>query len=238
MKHNFCPSCGNELEQEYKFCPSCGNELKATVSSPTKKEARQENTKQTSNSYLILLVSFLFAITVVFLVLRSNQHSEADHVAADEAPNQSGQPSEQMNQLMQSVLETRKALQEDPLNYDLNVKMGNNSFDIGRFKEAVKYYRTALSVKDSDPDVLIDLGVAYFNLNASDSAIFFMNSALDINPKHPQGLFNAGVVHFNIGDSLQAIEYWEKLVATNADLPQAKTAQKFIEQLKNKINKS
>ena len=241
MKQNFCPHCGNKLEQVFKFCPSCGKELGTVV--PVKQVQPKEKTKQEktpakkSNSYTILALSFVFAITVVFLVLRSNRPADNPQTAGtQQAPN--GQPTEQMNQMMQSVLETKAALEKDPLNYQLNVKMGNNAFDIGRFEQAVKYYRTAVSVNDSDADVLIDLGVAYFNLNASDSALYFMNSALAINPVHPQGLFNTGIVYFNMGDTLQAINIWKKLVETNGDMPQAKNAQKFIEQLKNKLNKS
>jgi tetratricopeptide (TPR) repeat protein len=244
MKYNFCPSCGNKLEQEYKFCPACGVELKTGNAPKEKKQTKIKDSTKTStkksNSYIILAVSFVFAITVVFLVIRSNQQAKEQETAGNQNQAQmpSGQPTEQMNALMQSVLETKKALETDPLNYDLNVKMGNNAFDIGRFEQAIKYYRTAVSVKSTDPDVLIDLGVAYFNQNNPDSALYFMDSALKISPEHPQGLFNAGIVHFNIGDSLQAIKYWEKLVTTNGDLPQAKTAQKFLEQLKSKLNKS
>ena len=240
MKQNFCPFCGNKLQQEYKFCPSCGEELKPGT--PVKKIDKiapsKAPVKKSSNSYLILAISFVFAITVIYMVLKSNQPEEQTAMASNGMPESNGQPTEQMNQMMQSVLETKAALEKDPLNYDLNVKMGNNAFDIGRFEQAVKYYRTAVSVNKSDPDVLIDLGVAYFNVNKSDSALYFMQSALKINPQHPQGLFNAGIVYFNMGDSLQAINYWEKLVDTNADLPQAKTAQKFIEQIKSKLNKS
>jgi len=241
MKQNFCPYCGNKLQQEYKFCPSCGEELK--LSAPSKSKAKSTPVKapekKTNSSYLLLAFSFVFAITVVFLVLRSNQPDEQTAMGGNvAAPGPNGQPTEQMNQMMQSVLETKAALEKDPLNYDLNVKMGNNAFDIGRFEEAVKYYRTAVSVNASNPDVLIDLGVAYFNTNNSDSALYFMQSALKIDPQHPQGLFNAGIVYFNMGDSLKAIDYWEKLVDSHADVPQAKTAQKFIEQLKSKLNKS
>jgi len=240
MKYNFCPSCGNKLEQEYKFCPSCGVELKTGTAPKEKKQTKLKETSKSTNSYLVLAIAFIFAITVVYLVVRSNQPANEQQTAANQNQAQmpSGQSSEQMNAMMESVLETKKALEADPLNYDLNVKMGNNAFDIGRFEQAIKYYRTAVSVKNNDPDVLIDLGVAYFNQNNPDSAIYFMDSALKINPEHPQGLFNAGIVHFNIGDSLEAIKYWEKLVTTNGDLPQAKTAQKFLEQLKSKLNKS
>jgi len=238
MKQNFCPYCGNKLEQEYRFCPSCGKELKDEAATVEKKQSKPEQPVKSGNSYTILTVSFVFAIVVIFLVLRSNQRPENEHVAGSGAQGPAGQPTEQMNQMMQSVLEAKAALEKDPLNYDLNVQMGNNSFDIGRFEQAVKYYRTAISVDGTDPDVLIDLGVAYFNVNKSDSALYYMQSALKINPTHPQGLFNAGIVHFNIGDSLQAIDYWEKLVDTDSNLPQAKTAQKFIEQLKSKLNKS
>jgi cytochrome c-type biogenesis protein CcmH/NrfG len=229
---NFCPSCGEKIEQLSNFCPNCGAKIKAEV-----RKEEKANIKLKISTGVVLFSGVIIALMIVFLVLQSNRTKLQEKQAATAAANNPAQ-SAQLNQMMQGILETKKALEEDPENFELNVKMGNNYFDIGRFKEAVRQYRNALRIKEAEPSVLIDTGVAYFNLNQMDSARYFIENALKIVPNHPQGLYNLGIVHFNVGDSLKALKYWEQLVENNENSPQANAAKQFIERIKNTKTKS
>lgn len=233
MSDSFCSSCGTKNKQGSNFCTNCGTKihLKATI----KKEKHKKTIKK-SNSFFILFVALLISVSAIAVVYESNRKSYQKKLSSKVS--QSPLENPDLNGMMKSVQELRKALNEDPENYDLNVKMANNFFDIGRFPEAIEHYQKAIKVNDSDPDVLIDLGVALFNTNDSESALNYMDAALKINPKHPQGLYNSGIVQFNMGDSTGAVKMWEKLIETNSHSPQAQTAKKFIEQLKRKIIKS
>jgi tetratricopeptide (TPR) repeat protein len=232
MKDSFCPSCGVKNKQDSKFCTNCGTQLEQKTDS---EKVNKEQPKK-SNSFILLLFAFVLSIIAIVLITNSNQKSYQNKLASKVVQNPQNQ--ENLNNMMTSIQDLRKELNANPQSYELNVKMANNFFDIGRFPDAVKHYQIALKINNSDPNVLIDLGVAYFNINASDSALNYINEALKINPNHPQGLYNSGIVHFNMGDSLGAVKMWEKLIKMNSDTPQAQTAKKFIDQLKNKITKS
>lgn len=237
MNTKNCKNCNTENPVNAKFCSQCGQKFDE-IKKPVKAGKTNAPIKK-SNSYFILAIALLFAFVTIFLVLDSNRRAFQEKVASrlNQSPNpgEVAQQSPQAMQMMESVQKTKAALDKDPDNYELNVEMANNYFDIGRFENAIEHYKTALNKKDDDPNVLIDLGVAFYNTNFQDSALKYMDAALKINPTHPQGLYNAGIVHFSMGDSLQAINVWQKLVDTNSQSPQAQTAQKFLEQLKNKL---
>lgn len=229
MSSNICPSCKHENEKQAKFCSNCGQKL------ITKQKIVQANDTG-SNSNLFLFGALIFAVVVIFLVLNSNLASYQAKLEGRapkgtvSAPAKQGPPPA----VMAKVLALKEQLKKDPYNYELNVEMGNNYFDIGRFKKAVKNYLRAVNKRASDPSVLIDLGVSYFNLGKMDSAKVFMKKALAINANHKQGLYNLGIVYFNQGDTSGAVRYWKKLISVGGNSREAQTAKKFINQLENK----
>jgi tetratricopeptide (TPR) repeat protein len=237
MNTKKCKSCKTENPINAKFCSQCGEKFKE-IRKPKKVEKQNEPVKK-SNSFFILALALLFAFVTIFLVLDSNRRAFQEKVSSrlnqNPDPGQVAEQSPQAMQMMESVQKTKAALDQDPENYELNVQMANNYFDIGRFESAIGHYKTAIKKNASDANVLIDLGVSFFNTNHQDSALKYMDAALKINPTHPQGLYNVGIVHFSMGDSLEAINIWQKLVDTNSQSPQAQTAQKFLEQLKSKL---
>jgi len=134
-------------------------------------------------------------------------------------------------EIMQDIQNLKSKLSSRPDDFDLNVAMGNNYFDISQFDKAVNYYRRALLVKQDQTNVLIDLGVCYFNMNKSDSALYFINRALEIRPDHPQGLYNKGVIYYNLKKNDEAKLVWEKLVAKYPETREAQAARDFITHL-------
>lgn len=230
-----CPSCNTENPESAKFCSQCGEKL------PEIKKNKNSNKKnepaKKSNSFFILVLALAFAFVTIFLVLDSNRKAFQEKVSSklNQNPGQVAQQSPQALQMMENVQKMKAALDQDPENYELNIQMANNYFDIGRFDQAITHYKTALKKNSSDPNVLIDLGVSFFNTSNPDSALKYMKAALKENPVHPQGLYNIGIVYFSKGDSSAAIDQWQKLISTNQNTPQAQTAQKFLDQLKNKL---
>lgn len=132
---------------------------------------------------------------------------------------------------MQKIQELKNAVAADPDNYQLNVDLGNNYFDIGRFDLAIKYYHKAIHLNSGQPAVLIDMGVSHFNVNNYDSALVYINQALKLDPRHVQGLYNAGIVYYNLKQYDQAIAVWQKLIRYHANSREAQSAQQFIKQV-------
>lgn len=227
MERNFCHKCGKKIESDVNFCPYCGAEI-----SKAKKIEANTSKKNKVNSNVIVIASLVIAIVIVVLVLNNNKQLRDEKLQSKNVP--SAQQQEQMNKTMEGILATKKALEENPMNYELNVRMGNNNYDIGRFEEAIKYYRIARNINNDDPSVVIDMGVAFFNLSRMDSALYYMKQALKIDPDNPQGLFNSGVVYMSIGDSSEAVNYWERLIEVQGNSNQAQRAKQLVENIKKK----
>lgn len=234
MNDIFCSACGEKNKHDSNFCTKCGAKIEVEK---TVEKVKPKEISPKSNSLLVLGIGFVFSIIVIAFVYESN-HSSIQEKKEPSSVQNKPQDNPELNKMMLGIQELRKALNENPESYELNVKMANSFFDIGRFPQAIQHYRTALKVNDTDPNVLIDLGVAFFNTNSADSALNYINKALKINPNHPQGLYNSGIVHINLGDSSKAVMMWERLIETSSQSPQAETAKKFIDQLKSKITKS
>ncbi|HHM02974.1 MAG TPA: tetratricopeptide repeat protein [Caldithrix abyssi] len=233
MDKIFCPSCGAQNSLEARFCSQCGNalpEIKEMKKAPAK---NTQDTSGNSNSMFYLGLTLVLSLLVVFWVITENRQEYLDKLKktteSKAAPAQGAPPPA----VMQKVMAAKAALEKDPKNYELNVEMGNNYFDIGRFEQAIGYYTTAISVNDKNPSVLIDLGVAYYNIKDFDNALKYMNQALKISPDHVQGLYNLGIVYYNTGDKNKAVKAWEKLLKVSPDSREAQAARKFVEQIKS-----
>ncbi len=229
MNSTYCSACGAENTPDARFCSQCGEPLQQAAVENTVKDETAKTEK--TNSMFYLAVTVIVALLIVFLIINENRQEYLTKLAK-KGMSQAPRGEEAPPALMQKVLAAKAALEKDPRNYKLNVELGNNYFDIGRFEQAIQYYSTAISVNDKNPSVLIDLGVAYYNLQDFDNALKYMRQALDISPEHVQGLYNLGIVYFNKGDKNSALQAWEKLLQVNPASREAQTAKKFVEQIK------
>jgi tetratricopeptide (TPR) repeat protein len=191
---------------------------------------KKQAAKKGSNSYYILSAAFIFAIIVILLILNSNSESLSAKIQGGKqnkqvTPTDDAMPSMPM---MQEIQELKTRLEQNPNDYDLNVRVANNYFDISQFDKAIGYYHRALKVRSDQTSVLIDLGVCYFNRNQSDSALYYIDRALVIKPDHPQGLYNKGVIYFNMQKNNEARSVWEKLVSMYPDTREAQAARDFL----------
>lgn len=145
------------------------------------------------------------------------------------------QPSMEAMQKIQSLID---AFQKNPNDLSTLINLGNSYFDINRFNKAIFYYKKAIALKDDQPDVLIDLGISYFNQQRGDSAIYFMKKALEFNPNHLTGMYNLGIIYYNLKQQDKAIHTWQELIRKSPESREAQAAKKFINQIKDQMNKS
>jgi hypothetical protein len=122
--------------------------------------------------------------------------------------------------LRQQVAAFQAAVEKDPRNYDLLVKLGNAAYDADDPRLAVDAYERALKVKDGDPNVQTDLGVSYRNLGDLDRALAMFDRALKADPKHWQAAFNKiVVVGLDRGDTKAAKALLAELKKKNPGIP-------------------
>ncbi len=170
--------------------------------------------------YGIISITALLATLIVFIILSSNER-----------------PTEVLRDPVQPVKKERLAelssiLANDPENSVLNIEMGNQLFDIGKYREAIVYYKRVLQLDSAHMAARVDLGVCYFNLGMTDSALVEMRKSLTIDPDHIQGLFNIGVIYYNLGKITEAQRYWEKLIKQHAGSNEAQIARQMLENIK------
>jgi tetratricopeptide (TPR) repeat protein len=218
-----CLNCQNKLPEEAKFCPQCGQEvtlLEEDIQSTDKSTKSAPFTKPV-HAFALIISAVVIAILIIVLILDSNQKKIEEN--KETSTNASDIPKEIKVQL--------EKLAADPESIPLNIEMGNQLFDIGRFDEAIPFYQKALSKDTLNSAVQIDLAVCFFNLRMPEQAITEMQEALKIDPNHPKGLFNMGIIYYNLGKTEKVREYWEKLILNNPDSMEAKKAEDLLQSL-------
>jgi len=133
--------------------------------------------------------------------------------------------------MRQQIAALQAAVDKDPGNYDLLVKLGNAAYDADDPRLAVDAYERALKVRDGDPNVQTDLGVSYRNLGDADRALAMFDRALKADPKHWQAAFNKVVViGLDRGDTKSAKVLLADLKKKNPGLPSLDRLEKTLDE--------
>lgn len=215
-----CKNCKNEIPEESKYCLHCGMKQPKVN---RKKQKKTVTPKKSSWDTILLVVILIVASVVAFYLLYpKNKVSVTNQTQLT--------PDLFQDQELSSILDI---LKDNPNDYNLLVKAGNNYYDIEKFADAVQYYDKALMIKNSEPEVIIDAGVCYYNLQKLDKAENYFRNALAINPNHPVGLFNLGIVLSSKGKPEKAAEVWHKILEVAPQSPQAKAIDKMLHSPEN-----
>jgi len=206
-----CSHCKTVNEITSNFCNNCGTRL-----TDEKKDNKKSGKSflQRTNSYIIIGTAFVISLIIVFSILSSNREALNNKLKTGSTRTDNSGNSE----AQRKIQELNLAILNNPVDYDLNVQIANQYFDIKDYTRAIIHYRKAVQIQGNDANVLIDLGVSYFNISQTDSALLYIKRALDIKPDHLQGLYNAGVILYNMGDTQAAIKSWEFLIKINHNL--------------------
>lgn len=101
----------------------------------------------------------------------------------------------------------RTALQKEPFNYNIMIKIGdyynNNSTDS---EKAKRYYKLAAAVKPNDSEVYYNLATIDLVQGNVDSAIDYLNKSIQINQAIGKYYRTLGTVYLNKGENDKAIE--------------------------------
>jgi cytochrome c-type biogenesis protein CcmH/NrfG len=135
--------------------------------------------------------------------------------------------------LAQAAAPLLEAVNKNPNDFDMLVKLGNLYDDGQQFPSAIQYYERALVIHPDNPDVRTDMGTAYWYTGNGDKALSAMETSLKYRPGHPQTLFNLGWVRWQgKQDPKGAIEAWQQLLKANPDYPQKQQVEQYIAKAK------
>lgn len=126
----------------------------------------------------------------------------------------------------------QKTLKTDPKNLSVLIQLGNDYYDLGRYKEAVTYYNRALAIGPNNVDVRVDMGASYYALGQVDKALEAFKTATQINPNHAMAWYNLGIAYKAKGDVANQRFAWNKFLTLQPTGEQADRVRQELSQLK------
>ena len=112
----------------------------------------------------------------------------------------------------------------DAVSYSRSFARGVESFDAGRYEEALEAFLTAVSANPRDPDALFDVGVTYEKLGRPLEASAAFKSVIDLRPG------NARARSRLCSSLVAAAQYWDGVEACNHAIRQDRTDPELFNQ--------
>ncbi|UCC78796.1 MAG: tetratricopeptide repeat protein [Candidatus Zixiibacteriota bacterium] len=160
--------------------------------------------------YLVIFLAIIFVSGAVIYRFQSSRPLPAGH------PSISEEQSQFTVTLIKQISELKRQLEDDPDNYELLVRLGNNYYDLNSPGESIKYYEQALKLRPDSPEVIVDCGTMYREIGEVDRALKMFARAIELDPNLPQAYFNLGVVLLGEkNDPAGAAEIWQKFLDNN-----------------------
>lgn len=107
-------------------------------------------------------------------------------------------------------------------------RLGDQYYDLGRFKEAIAEYKKALKLRPRFPDITTRLGIAYRENGDLDAAIKTFIKAQKINPKYLPAFIHLGILYYMKGFVDMAIREWKKALAVDPGNRDARIYLSFV----------
>lgn len=85
--------------------------------------------------------------------------------------------------MMPEIAETLDKAENEPQNFDAQIKAGDMYAKIQRFDKAIEYYEKANKIKPEDYDSIVKIGNSYFDAQEYEKAEKWYSQALEKNPK-------------------------------------------------------
>ena len=98
-----------------------------------------------------------------------------------------------------------------------HARLGEQYYDLGRYKEAIAEYKKALKLRPKFADIITRLGVAYRDSGELETAIDAFAKALTINPKHLPAHIHLGITYYMKGFVDMAIREWKNTLAIDQE---------------------
>ena len=112
-------------------------------------------------------------------------------------------------------LDSKKKLENDPLNQNALFKIGNIYYEEDNFQKAYEYYDEILTINPYNEDALLMMGHIYYNVVNFENAREYYQKILAINPSNQNALLMMGHIHYEKNEFQNAMEYYQQILAIN-----------------------
>jgi Flp pilus assembly protein TadD len=131
------------------------------------------------------------------------------------------------------ISELQQAVDRDPENPELLVRLGNVSYDREEWDEAIRLYEKARRKAPKNASLLSDLGAAHRNRGEFDLAVAYFRKARENDAEHWQSLLNHVLVEaYDRKDAAAAQPLLEELKRRYPEVPQLDRIQAQITSLR------
>lgn len=125
----------------------------------------------------------------------------------------------------------QKILDADPANNEAKALLAMTAIEAGDLERGTKLLDDLEGVV-KNPDVFYNVGVQFLNRDQRDEAIKYFTKAVTVDPGYVDGYFQRGMVYYGLQKLDEAKADFEKVVELKPDGPQATTARKVLDSMK------
>jgi tetratricopeptide (TPR) repeat protein len=109
-----------------------------------------------------------------------------------------------------------------------HARLGDQYYDLGRFKEAIAEYKKALKLRPKFPDISTQLGIAYRESGDLEAAIKTFAKTLDTHTRYLPAFLQLGLVYYMKGFVDMAILEWKEALAIDPENRDARIYLSFV----------
>ena len=109
----------------------------------------------------------------------------------------------------------KKAIEIEPLNYELYNNIGKSLFKVLNFEDAIKAFEKSLKMNKNIADTYLNLGLIYKEKGDLKKCIDFLEQSIIINDSFFQSFYNLGLVFQEERKYKTSISYYQKAIDVN-----------------------
>lgn len=109
-----------------------------------------------------------------------------------------------------------------------HARLGDQYYDLGRYKEAITEYKKALKLRPKFADIITQLGIACRDNGDLDTAIKVLTKAQKLNPKYLPAIVHLGIIYYMKGFVDMAIREWKKALSVDPGNRDARIYLSFV----------
>lgn len=125
----------------------------------------------------------------------------------------------------------RQALKRRPDNLRMAVSFAGMLMEKGKLEEAARVFETQLSMDRNNPGLLNNLGVVFKKMNRPDRARALFEQSLEQDSSYTKARLNLAGILLSMQKKQRASRHLQKIVKQSPDSPEAKTAEKILNNL-------
>lgn len=159
------------------------------------------------------IMAFVGILIVIGIIIIYSTNGFNGSTSIQTQSNIPGQSSQIDLSLFTEINNLEKALEKNPDNLDMILRLANITHDAGLFQKSIGYYDRYLQKNPSNTDARVDMGVCYFELKDYNQAEKIFLQAVKQSPNHQIVHLNLGVLYLTKGEIENAKDWLKKCVA-------------------------